>query len=232
MRRLAIGAALAPTAVLCAAGAFRVFAQVVSGGRALPFLAGFLLYPLLHAWRPSPTRLYVLGHELAHALAAVLTGSRVRGMEVGSQGGHVVLSKTNPFIALAPYLIPLYAVLWLATVRLVGLWRPLPPWLIAAGLGLTLSFHFLLTVDALWRTHQTDLDHAGGTFFSVAWILLVNSFVLVVVLKGLEPPSVSVRAFLAWVGNGTAAFWVQVGDLAWKAAVWSTGRALEWKAGE
>ena len=55
--------------------------------------------------------IYVFGHELTHALWTWLFGGQVKKMKVSSSGGHVIISKTNFLIALAPYFFPLYAVI-------------------------------------------------------------------------------------------------------------------------
>src|ERR1700681_420898 len=56
-----------------------------------------------------PIRTYVFGHELTHALAAWMTGGKVKHFHVSKKGGSVTVTKTNFFVALAPYIIPLYA---------------------------------------------------------------------------------------------------------------------------
>jgi hypothetical protein len=63
---------------------------------------------------PKPMWIYVFGHELTHALWTWLFGGQVKKMKVSSAGGHVVVSKTNFVIALAPYFFPLYAALVIA----------------------------------------------------------------------------------------------------------------------
>ena len=77
----------------------------------VPFLAGAACWLVIFLLLPKPMWLYVFGHELTHALWAWLFGGRVKKMKVTSAGGHVVVSKTNFLIVLAPYFFPLYAVL-------------------------------------------------------------------------------------------------------------------------
>ena len=52
--------------------------------------------------------------ELTHALWTWLMGGKVNRFKVTSKGGHVIVSKTNFLIALAPYFFPVYAVLVVA----------------------------------------------------------------------------------------------------------------------
>src|SRR5256885_1172511 len=51
---------------------------------------------------PKPMRLYIFGHELTHALTTWAFGGKVKSLKVTSKGGHVVVSKINFVIALAP----------------------------------------------------------------------------------------------------------------------------------
>lgn len=223
LKSFAVGCAVAPTALLAASASLRSLARLAGQRFAWPFVGGLAAYPAVH-WLLQPVGFYVLGHELTHSAAAVLTGSRVKSMEVGSDGGRVVLDKSNAFIALAPYVIPLYTVLWIAGFRLVSLWRPLPGWALAAGVGAALSFHFVHTAGILWSEHQTDLDHAGGVFSSLALILLANSLVLVVALRGLFPGHVSLRGWATAVALGTGRFWRAAGRAGWLAAGWVSAR--------
>ena len=58
--------------------------------------------------------LYVLGHEFTHALAAMLAGGKVSAFHVSSKGGHVLTDRVNWWIALSPYFVPIYALIWMA----------------------------------------------------------------------------------------------------------------------
>jgi hypothetical protein len=206
LKSFVVGCAVAPTAVVAAGASCRSLAALAGQRFAWPFVAGLTAYPLLHILL-QPVTFYVVGHELTHSVAAVLSGARVKSMKVGSGGGHVVVDKSNVFIALAPYVVPLWTVLWICAWRLLALWHSLPGWSLAAGVGATLSFHFMLTAGVLWQEHQTDLDQAGGVFSSMSLILLVNSLVLAVALRCLFPGHISMRGWASIVGAGTASFW-------------------------
>src|SRR5437016_6156471 len=84
-----------------------------AGKTALAFGVGYGLWLLVFCFLPKPVRTYVLGHELTHALWALLMGARVSGLKVGKAGGQVQTSKTNWAITLAPYFFPFYAVLFM-----------------------------------------------------------------------------------------------------------------------
>ncbi len=107
------GAAMALWQVLCASGP----ADVVW----VPLLAGAACWLVVFLLLPKPMWIYVFGHELTHVLWTWIFCGRVKKMKVSSEGGHVVISKTNFVIALAPYFFPFYAALVIA-VFVVGHW--------------------------------------------------------------------------------------------------------------
>ena len=208
---LLVGLALLPTsaaALFAAAGLFKpLFAQTSVSAW---FLGGFLAYPVFHWAALRPSRLYVFGHELTHALAAVLSGEQVKKFEVGKEGGHVEVSAVSPFIALAPYCVPLYTLLWIGAWRLFTVLGPGARYhsVFLAGIGLSLSFHLCYTLSALVGQKQPDLAKAGGVVFSLSLIALANAAAVAVTLRGLFPHLVSLKAFFAASWIGTKTFWL------------------------
>ena len=144
----------------------------------VPFLAGAACWLVVFLLLPKPMWLYVFGHELTHALWAWLFGGRVKKMKVTSAGGHVVVSKTNFLIVLAPYFFPLYAVLVILAFAIghwIWDWRGYFVWFHLA-VGAAYAFHVTLTWQAL-KTRQTDLT-SQGYLFSAVIIFLGNVSVL------------------------------------------------------
>ncbi len=154
------------------------------GAWALP--AGFLLWVLIFFILPRPFRTYVLGHELTHALWALMMGARVGKMKVGKTGGHVELSKTNFAITLAPYFFPFYTTIVIAIYCIAGRWMDTSThqgWWLAA-VGLTWSFHITFTLHMLSQ-HQPDVQEHGRIFsFTVIYIMNVLVIALMMVLLG------------------------------------------------
>ncbi len=141
-------------------------------GWALP--AGFMLWVVVFFLLPRPFRTYVLGHELTHALWALMMGGRVGRMKVGKTGGHVQLSKTNFVITLAPYFFPFYTFLVIAAYYLTGLALDVEPyraWWLGA-VGLSWAFHITFTLHML-AEHQPDI-HEHGRIFSYTVIYIMN----------------------------------------------------------
>src|SRR6266849_5563378 len=87
----------------------------------VPMLAGAACWLVILLLLPKPMWVYVFGHELTHALWTWLFGGKVKKFKTSSKGGHVVVTKNNFVIALAPYFFPLYALLVVA-VFLAGHW--------------------------------------------------------------------------------------------------------------
>ncbi|MFO1511751.1 MAG: hypothetical protein U1F83_02370 [Verrucomicrobiota bacterium] len=68
---------------------------------------------------PKPMWIYVVGHELTHAIWVWLFGGSVKKFKASSSGGHVIVDKNNFLISLSPYFFPFYVVL-VVLIFLVG----------------------------------------------------------------------------------------------------------------
>jgi hypothetical protein len=151
---------------------------------ALPI--GFVCWVLIYFILPRPLRTYVLGHELTHALWALMMGARVGKMKIGKNGGHVELSKTNFIITLSPYFFPFYTFLAIAAYSLAGRFTEVAPfrlwWL---GLvGLTWAFHVTFTMHMLSQ-QQPDIQEHGRLFsYAVIYIMNILSIGIWMVLTG------------------------------------------------
>jgi len=142
------------------------------------FLGGAACWIVIYMMLPKPMWVYVFGHELTHALWVWAMGGRVKAFKATSRGGHVIVTKTNFLIALAPYFFPLYAVLVVAafvTGRFIWHWPSDLVWFHLL-LGAAYAFHVTLTWHAL-KTEQTDITQ-HGYFFSAVVIFLGNITVL------------------------------------------------------
>ena len=190
-----IGAASALTRVISAAGNAHTFWIALIGGAAC-WLTVFLLLP-------KPMLVYVFGHELTHAVWTWLCGGRVKKFKASASGGHVVLTKSNFLIALAPYFFPLYAVLVILVFvigRLIWNWEQYIPWF-HFFTGAAYAFHITLTWHIL-QTRQSDITDQGYVFSGVV-IWLGNILVLLVGIP-LLTARVSLLDTFGWWLNGTA----------------------------
>jgi hypothetical protein len=144
----------------------------------IPFLAGVACWLVTFFFLPKPMWIYVFGHELTHALWTWLFGGRVKKMKVTSNGGHVVVSKTNFVIVLAPYFFPLYAFFVVAIFAIGHRFWDWQGYFVYFHLlvGAAYAFHVTLTWHAL-QTRQTDIT-SQGYLFSAAIIFLGNVGIL------------------------------------------------------
>ncbi len=158
--------------------------------------------------------LYVLGHELTHAVFVVLHRGRVTHFHVSTAGGYITTTKTNWMIALSPYFVPIYTGLVVLThlaLRhfggLAAMWDPLFYGLI----GATWSFHMIWTVWMIPKD-QPDLKE-NGRFLSLVLIFLGNLIVLIVLMAAADPRP------LRWMlefSREWATFAAGFGDASWR----------------
>jgi len=163
----------------------------------VPLLAGAVCWVVIYALLPRPMWIYVFGHELTHMIWTWLFGGRVKKFKAASDGGHVVASKTNFVIVLAPYFFPLYAALVVAVFAIGHLilgWKNDLVWFHLI-VGAAYAFHVTLTWHVL-KTRQSDIT-SQGYLFSVVIIFLGNVGVL---LFGLPLLTAKVSLFnaLGW----------------------------------
>jgi len=154
---------------------------------ALPI--GFLLSVLGFFLLPQAFRTYVLGHELTHALWGMLMGAKVGKMKVGKEGGHVMLSKSNFIISLAPYFFPFYTGVAIALWYGIGVFcdpSAYTAWWLAL-IGLTWGFHVTFTVYMLSQ-RQPDVQE-NGRLFSYVIIYLANLFFVALWMIALGDPT-------------------------------------------
>jgi hypothetical protein len=199
---------------VCAGAAMALGAVLRTCGGAdttwIPFLGGVACWCVIFFLLPKPMWIYVFGHELTHALWAWLFGGRVKKMKVSSRGGHVIVTKTNFLITLAPYFFPLYAVIVIA-VFAVGHWG----WgwerlfvFFNLLLGAAYAFHVTLTIHAL-QTQQSDITSQGYLFSGVV-IFLGNAVVLLFGIPLLTQKITPGHAFHFWFMDiSTVLHWLQ-----------------------
>lgn len=162
------------------------------------FLSGFGLWILVFVFLNRPVRLYILGHELTHLLVAWASGIRGGEMEIGSDGGSVRVERSTFWIAIAPYVIPLYSLLvilgfgFLPSQADSVLVQRLFPIL----LGLTWSFHITFTLYAVCQP-QSDF-HSYGLLGSLSIILLLNLLLLTFLAAMLHSDPFTEEVSHAW----------------------------------
>ncbi len=127
--------------------------------------------------------LYVLGHELTHVLAIIISRGKVTHFHVSLEGGMIKTDTSNLFVALAPYFIPLWTLVW-------GILAGLCYWIwpcvqteafLYGGIGFWWAFHLFWTAWII-PLDQPDLKE-HGTFFSLVIVYFSNLLVFILLLK-------------------------------------------------
>jgi hypothetical protein len=143
-------------------------------------LGGALFWVLIYIFLPEPKWLYVLGHELTHAVWSIGFGGKLKKMNVSSEGGHVLTTKSNFLTSLAPYFFPLYVVLVIIVFNLGNYFWDWHKYVLVFYflIGMLYAFHVTLTCSTL-KTKQPDLAQEGYIFSAVI-IFLGNLLILLV----------------------------------------------------
>ncbi len=244
MARLLVGLLILPLSAALSWAAAKALAGVAMGAAAAaPFVAGIGLTTVAFlmgrhvvdpegpfGWAMRGARwFYVLGHELTHALAAWTSGGEVFAIHVEESGGHVDLSHSSAFVALAPYCVPFHAIAVVAGYRVLLWLKPEAQAEVVFLLlmGGALAFHALMTWETLTQVKQPDLEAAGGSVFSFALIGAINGLVVLLLLKTLFPESVELAAAVKGAALGAWWFWTKAWTLAWPEAksLWQRARA-------
>jgi hypothetical protein len=159
--------------------------SISSDDKYIPFWIGVFSYITLQVVLYKPIKTYIFGHEISHAVIGILSGAKIKKINVGKSSGSVVLTKDNILITLAPYFFPIYTFAIIIVYICLGWFMDDIKQLYGYYLfliGFSVSFHTALTayVLSIW---QPDLK-VYGTFFSYIVILVVNiaMFTLLAVL--------------------------------------------------
>ncbi|MBU1083740.1 MAG: hypothetical protein KKG84_01475 [Candidatus Omnitrophica bacterium] len=141
---------------------------------------GVLIYVLFHVLVLRPVYIYVLAHEFVHVIATWICGGKIVSFNVRPSGGNVVTSKTNLFIELSPYFVPLYTIIVgmiFAVIRATGKGPVFMSEILLFLIGITLALHLVMTAEAL-RVQQPDIMKSG-IIFSYALIFIGNLVVVI-----------------------------------------------------
>jgi hypothetical protein len=171
------------------------------------YAGGVLLYILFERFLTKPMWVYVVGHELTHAVSGLISGAKIHSFKAGARGGEVQLSKTNAFIALSPYILPFYTVAVIVFYAILRRWWDIPKlhYTFEFLVGMTLAFHLSLTVSAI-HAHQPDLK-VLGFFLSGVLILLGNALILGLLGVTLFKKTPTLPHYAAGMGRETLIVW-------------------------
>ena len=188
-----------------------------------PFLIGIVLYCILHKYVYNFSRPYVLAHEISHALAALCCGYKVSDIKVKEESGHTKVSNVNTFVLLAPYCLPLYAVISIIVFYITSLfWKDILAYnrIFLGLLGFFMALHLVHTFKTLTETEQSDISLAGGGVFSFVLIAVINLGLLIILINFLFPVLVAPISLLKEVFLDTVNFWKMFFVYVHKGIVW------------
>ncbi len=131
---------------------------------------------------PLLVYIYVLGHESTHALAALLSFGKVNAFHFDMEGGYVETDTDNLFVALSPYFVPLWMLLWMLLLWAGNALCPFAAYeaWFYGGMGFWWAFHLYWTCWVIHREQPDMLEN--GVFFSLLVVLLTNIGVLLGIL--------------------------------------------------
>lgn len=147
---------------------------------------GILVFATIKYFRlvePILMFVYVLGHELTHAITALMCFGKVQAFCVDLNGGYVDTDTDNIFVSLSPYFVPLWMLFWLGGMYVANWIVPFEaylPWFYA-GFGFWWAFHVYWTMWIIPREQPDLLEN--GVIFSFMIIMLSNIAALLVILR-------------------------------------------------
>jgi len=183
MRRFLTGTALAVWGIGCGYALTKRIIPLQQNDSFLSFIVGFGLYAVLWIFVLHRRDAFwsILEHEITHAVIAFIFRKRVRSLNARrARGGSVYLDGGNLVIALAPYFLPLPALVLAFIMPLV---QPTYIQYLAIALGFLYGFHFF---PLLKEVHFSQPDiRSSGIIFSFIAILVGNVFFLGIILVSL-----------------------------------------------
>lgn len=173
-----------PVVIACTK-AFLLGLEALSRFNANSFLliSGFFAYPAFHIVFAKPMYIYALGHEIVHVLAAWICGGKVTSFKISRAGGSVATTKSNVFIRLSPYFVPVHtiflAVIFWCLSTIYGASRFFNEFIFLVGFAM--SFHIFMTIEVM-KMRQPDIVKTG-LLFSIFLIYVSNIFIILFALS-------------------------------------------------
>ena len=165
----------------------------------LTTLIGAISWIIIYIFIPEPRWMYVLGHELTHALWSLPFGGKLKKIKVSSRGGHVAITKSNFLVSLAPYFFPLYVVIVIIIFYIGNFFWNWNPYVLCFYffIGIAYAFHVTLTFKIL-KIKQPDIVDEGYIFSTVI-IFLGNIIVLLIGIPLLTTKISISTSFNFWI---------------------------------
>jgi hypothetical protein len=164
------------------------------------FVWGIVSYVFLHLLFYKPTFFYVIGHEAVHAAFAWAMGGKINSFTVNKEGGSVSTDKSNTFIELSPYFVPIYAIILMAIYFVISYSYKINGAAFIYLIGFALAFHVVMTIEVM-KVRQPDILKSGY-LFSIVFVYVLN-IIIIALLFSLMFRSFSVKHFFidSWLAS-------------------------------
>jgi len=159
------------------------------------FLWGIVIYMLTHILIWKPMYIYTFGHEVVHVVATWICGGHVTSFNVSRAGGSVTTSKTNVFIELSPYFVPIYTLLLIFIMPMIryALTQKLVLCFYIFLIGFSLGMHLIMNAEVI-KLKQPDISRSGN-IFSLTFIYIANLIIVFLLISSLSP-DISIKKYL------------------------------------
>jgi hypothetical protein len=164
------------------------------------FAWGIVSYVFLHLLFYKPTFFYVIGHEAVHAAFAWAMGGKINSFTVNKEGGSVSTDKSNTFIELSPYFVPIYAIILMAIYFAISYSYKINGAAFIYLIGFALAFHVVMTIEVM-KVRQPDILKSGY-LFSIVFVYVLN-IIIIALLFSLMFRSFSAKHFFidSWLAS-------------------------------
>ncbi|RKY00378.1 MAG: hypothetical protein DRP54_05600 [Spirochaetes bacterium] len=151
---------------------------------------GFMGYLGFFIIAGPPKKIYILEHELTHAIGALLSGVKIKDFRIKGGSGYIKTERVNIFIALLPYVFPLYTFLTILLFYIYSVFESIRfvNYIFYFLFGLSLSFHTSATFYYL-MIDQPDLRRYGvfpSIIFILLWYVIIISILLYMLMPELD----------------------------------------------
>lgn len=185
-----IGVALLPLTITISRSFYSQLANlsVINSRNQLYFLWGVGAYVVPHLFFFKPHYIYNLGHEAVHVLSTWLSFGRAKNLKVSNEGGSVQTTKSNFFISISPYFVPVYTIILCLSYFFISKFRDITSYtpFFIFFIGFSLAMHIIMTTEAL-KVSQPDLIKTGYLFsLTLIYVLniIVTAFIISLIFTG------------------------------------------------
>lgn len=187
------------------------------------FLYGSLLYLVIHIV-PNKKKdyflsfIYILAHEVSHALAGLIRGNKVKRIKLTPNEGYVsFIKKTDRFTAIFPYIFPFYNIFTCFIFFIKYIFSKHLSYPIFIFLqGFFLTFHIIHTI-LLLPTPQDDFRRFYSFLISILFIVSVNIFIAVIIVSLVNMDTKTIYMFVKSVFNNVIFIIVNVFKILYQA---------------